>query len=80
MTIARLVFLTDSMSVFSSSGHVVRGSTTSALMPISSSASCRRERHLHHAARRDERDVAALALHVGHAERNDVVVRPAPAP
>jgi hypothetical protein len=33
----REVFLTESMSVYLSSGQVVRGSTTSALMPISSS-------------------------------------------
>src|SRR4029450_11056599 len=37
MTMQREVLRTESMSVFSSSGHVVRGSTTSASTPISSS-------------------------------------------
>ena len=65
--------MADSMSVFSSSGQVVRGSTTSALMPISSEHRRGAQRDLHHAARRDERDVAPLALDVRHAERNRVV-------
>ena len=80
MTMQRDVFLTDSISVFSSSGHVVRGSTTSALMPTSSSIFAAPSATCTMLLERDERDVAPFALHVGDAERNDVVLVRAPAP
>ncbi len=35
----------------------------------------RAQRHVHHAAGGDQRDIAAFALHVSHAERNGVLLR-----
>ena len=76
---ARAVFLADSISVCLSSGAVVRGSMTSALMPISASASAAAS------ATCTMLLVATIvmslpdAFDVGDAERNRVLVRPAPA-
>ena len=74
MTMQREVFLTDSTSVFSSSGHV-----RARIDDLGAHANLlehrrRAQRRLHHAAQRDERDVRAFALHVGDAERNHVVL------
>ena len=46
---------------------------TSASMPSAASASAAAKRLLHHARDGDDRDVVALALDVGHAERDTLI-------
>ena len=65
--------MTDSTSVFSSSGQVVRGSTTSALTPISSSIDAARSAVCTMLLNATS-VMSVPALHVGDAERNHVVL------
>ena len=75
ITMALDVFFADSTSVFSSSGQVVRGSITSALMPSFSSKRRSAQRHLYHAAGRHQSNIFAHALDVRDTQGNGVIFR-----